>query len=219
MVDKLPVDLTAGTANRGSLVHASDDDIVGVLSRAHLEEDISRVQSAVLAFSNLVVYKTGDFVLESDITFRAANANGPGDFTASDWIAVSESQELVNVTNLADQTITAAGDTDIVGMTTTLDNDPGHHAIITFNINLEPFDDDKDVMFRVSDNAVIVNDYARITGKKNGFAGITITYVAELLGQVVKAICARDGGDNPNGNVIILGATAPSTSFQALSLD
>jgi len=219
MVDKLPVDLTAGTANRGSLVHASDADIVGVLSRAHLEEDISRVQSAVLAFSNLVVYKTGDFVLESDITFRAANANGPGAFTASDWIAISEIQELVNVTNLANQTITAAGNTDIVGMTTTLENEPGSHAIITFNINLEPLDDDKDVMFRVSDNAVIVNDYARITGKKNGFTGIRITYVAELLGQVVKAVCDRTGGDNPNGNVIILGATAPSTSFQALSLD
>ena len=218
MVDKLPVDLTAGTANRGSLVHASDADIAGVLSRAHLEEDISRVQSAVLAFNTSNTYKTGDFVLESTITYRAANANGPGAFTVSDWIKVSESQERINVTNLADQAITATGDTDIVGLTVTLENEPGEHSLVIFNINYTPNQNDKDVMFRVSDNAVAVNDYAKFAGEGGDRQSVRITYIAESLGQVVKAVCARDGGTDPSGTITILGATVPPTSMQVLEL-
>jgi len=218
MVDKLPVDLTAGTANRGSLVHASDNDIAGVLSRAHLEEDISRVQSAVLAFNTANTYKTGDFVVEATVTYRAANANGPGDFTSSDWIKISDTQERINVTNLSDQTITATGDTDIVGLTVTLENDPGEHSIIIFNINYFVSQNDKDMMFRVSDNAVIVNDFARFAGESSELESVRITYIAESLGQVVKAVCARDGGTDPPGSITILGATAPSTSMQVLEL-
>jgi len=220
MVDKTPKQITAGTANRGSLIHASDADTAGILSRAHLEEDISRVQSAALAFSAANAYKIGDFVVEATVLFRAALANGPGAFTASDWVAISETQTLTNVTLAADQLINTIGDQDITNLTTTLSTTTGKHALVIFNINYDPGTSDRDVVFRVSDNAVITNSFVEFVGKNNTLQGITITYIAELNGQVVKAVCAIDGGDNPVASITVQGLTAGRrSSMQVFEID
>lgn len=61
MVDKTPAELIAGSASRGSVVHASDNGL-GDLSRKHTEEDISRLQSAINDYSNLLTYNIGDLI-------------------------------------------------------------------------------------------------------------------------------------------------------------
>jgi len=64
MVDKIPADITAGNASRGSVVHASDAGLSD-LSRSHAEEDISRLQSAILPYSASLTYNIGDLVREA----------------------------------------------------------------------------------------------------------------------------------------------------------
>jgi len=220
MVDKVPKDITPGTANRGSLIHASDADTAGILSRAHLEEDISRVQSAALAFSAAVAYKVGDFVVEATVLYRAALANGPGAFTASDWVAISEVQTRTNTTLAADQLINTIGDNDITGLTVTLPTASGKHAIIAFNINYLSGENDKDLVFKVSDNAVITNEFSQFGGKAGDLQGITYTYVATLAGQIVKAVVALDGGADPISDITIQGLTAGRrSSMQTLEID
>jgi hypothetical protein len=104
MVDKVPKDITAGTANRGSTVHASDADIVGILSRGHLEEDIARVQSAVLPFNVLNDYKVGDFVIEAGTLYRANTTITASAFLLSEWDIVTpkDSAELASI--ISDET-------------------------------------------------------------------------------------------------------------------
>jgi len=63
MVDKTPVEIIAGDANDESVVHASDAD-VSDFSRSHKERDISRLQSAMLAYDDTKTYNLGDIVRE-----------------------------------------------------------------------------------------------------------------------------------------------------------
>lgn len=63
MVDKVPGDITPGTASRGSKVHATQAD--NSLSRSHDEEAISRLQSAMNNYSASLTYGLGDLIKES----------------------------------------------------------------------------------------------------------------------------------------------------------
>ncbi len=220
MVDKTPKQITAGTANRGSFIHASDADTPGILSRGHLEEDISRVQSAVNSFSAANSYLIGDIVLQAGVVFRAILDNGPGAFTGSDWAAITEVQTRINTTLVADQLINTLGDVDITGLTVTLGTATGKHALIVFNVNYLSGENDRDLVFRVSDNGVIVNSYSSFGGKANDLSGITFSYIAELNGQIVKAICAIDGGLDPISDITVQGLTAlRQSSMQTLEID
>lgn len=73
MVDKLPFQITSGTANRGSTIHSSDAG-QGNLSRSHTEEDISRLQSAVNVYQATLTYNIGDLVKEGNLFWRNITA-------------------------------------------------------------------------------------------------------------------------------------------------
>lgn len=73
MADKLPHNITPGNSNRGSTIHASDASVSN-LSRSHKEEDISRLQSAINAFSDSLTYEVGDLVLQGGVERRCITA-------------------------------------------------------------------------------------------------------------------------------------------------
>jgi len=150
--------------------------------------------------------------------FQVLTSNGAG--AAPTFQTPSGTQTLTNTTLTVDQAVTATGNTDITGLTVTLPTVTSKHALITFNINWFPSQNDKDVVFKVSDNAVIVNDYTRAAGQSDDFSGTTITYSALMNGQVVKAVIDRDGGNDAAGTITIKGLTANGneTSMQVLEL-
>ena len=89
MVDKTPAELIAGSASRGSIVHASDNGL-GDLSRGHSEEDISRLQSAINLYSITLTYNIGDFVKQGDFFYRCIVAVvSPEAFDINKWEFVS----------------------------------------------------------------------------------------------------------------------------------
>lgn len=69
MVGLLPKQITPGSANRGSVVHSSDADIPGILSRRHTEEAISRLQSAFNLYDASLTYNLGDVVVEAGVRY------------------------------------------------------------------------------------------------------------------------------------------------------
>ncbi len=73
MADKLPKDITPGTPNDNSVVHASDAD-VSDLSRSHAERDISRLQGAAPIYDATKTYNVSDLVTETNITYRNITA-------------------------------------------------------------------------------------------------------------------------------------------------
>lgn len=90
MVDKTPAQITPGTPSRGSVVHASDAAVTD-LSRSHAEEDISRLQSAVIDYNPTLTYEIGDFALESGSVYRCIVAIAvPEAFNTSKWTVVSQ---------------------------------------------------------------------------------------------------------------------------------
>ena len=89
MVDKTPAQITPGTANRGSTVHASDKG-QGDLSRGHTEEDISRLQSAINTYQATLTYNIGDIIKEQSLFFRCITAiTVPELFTLAKWELLS----------------------------------------------------------------------------------------------------------------------------------
>jgi hypothetical protein len=74
-----PGEIQSGSASRGSKIHATQAD--NSLSRSHLEEDISRLQSAVHAFSTTLHYNIGDLIVENNVVYRCTtNVDDPGTF-------------------------------------------------------------------------------------------------------------------------------------------
>lgn len=89
MVDKVPADITPGSASRGSVVHASDAGL-GNLSRSHSEEGISRLQSAINAYSVTLTYNIGDIVKEQSLFWRNITAIvTPEVFDSAKWELIS----------------------------------------------------------------------------------------------------------------------------------
>jgi len=89
MVDKTPVQIAPGTPDRGSVVHATQ--FSNSFSRGHLEEDISRLQSAVKDYNaSTLGYDEGDFVLFEGLTYRNITAivGAAGVFDIDKWIPV-----------------------------------------------------------------------------------------------------------------------------------
>lgn len=85
MVDKTPAGITPGTANRGSVVHASDASL-GNLSRSHTEEGISRLQSAMNVYSASLTYEVGDIVKEGAFFLRCiTQITVPEAFDETKW--------------------------------------------------------------------------------------------------------------------------------------
>ncbi len=104
MADKLPKDITAGTPNDNSVVHASDAD-VSDLSRSHNERDISRLQGTALAYDAAKTYNVFDLVTESNITYRNIIAIAvPEVFDPSKWKSVEDIIEVGRTEILADTT-------------------------------------------------------------------------------------------------------------------
>ena len=68
MADKLPFQITSGTPNDTSEVHASEDqdppNAITFLSRSHDERDISRLQGTALAYDAAKTYNVFDLVTE-----------------------------------------------------------------------------------------------------------------------------------------------------------
>lgn len=94
MVDKTPAQLISGSASRGSVVHASDNGL-GDLSRGHTEEDISRLQSAINAYSVTLTYNIGDMVKESGFYFRCTTAIvTPEVFDINNWELIDNSATM-----------------------------------------------------------------------------------------------------------------------------
>lgn len=93
MVNTTPAGITPGSANRGSVVHASDASLSN-LSRSHTEEGISRLQSAINTYSASLTYDVGDLSLESGIDYRCnTQITVPEAFDVSKWdeIGIDES--------------------------------------------------------------------------------------------------------------------------------
>jgi len=83
----VPANITAGTPSRGSIIHASEDGSA-TNSKGHLEEDISRLQSAAREYSASLTYGIGDFVQESNTVYINTTAiTTPEAFTVSKWEA------------------------------------------------------------------------------------------------------------------------------------
>lgn len=94
MVDKTPAQLIPGNASRGSVVHASDAGL-GDLSRKHAEEDISRLQSAINAYSVTLTYNIGDLVKESGFFWRNITAVvSPEVFDDNKWEFIDNSVSI-----------------------------------------------------------------------------------------------------------------------------
>ncbi len=90
MVDKLPFQITPGTANDDSVVHASDAD-VSDLSRSHTERDISRLQSSMPEYSASKTYAVGDMQSEQKIMWRCVIAiTVPEAFDQGKWVRVGD---------------------------------------------------------------------------------------------------------------------------------
>lgn len=88
MVDKTPAQITSGTANDASVVHASDATLTN-LSRSHTERDISRLQGTAPLFSASKTYAVNDLVTESGIVYRNIVAIAvPAAFNPTDWQAI-----------------------------------------------------------------------------------------------------------------------------------
>jgi len=88
MADLVPANINPGTPNRGSVVHASQGGSP-TNSRGHVEEDISRLQSAVNDFNMALTYGIGDFVRESGIiNINTTAVTIPAAFNQLEWDAL-----------------------------------------------------------------------------------------------------------------------------------
>ena len=90
MADKLPYQITPGTPNDASVVHASDAD-ESDLSRSHDERDISRLQGTAPVYDAAKTYNLNDLVTQSNTVYRCSTAIGtPEAFDPSKWTIVGE---------------------------------------------------------------------------------------------------------------------------------
>ena len=125
-------------------------------------------------------------------------------------------------TTCPDENITLDGDQDIADLTFTFPTTKlGKFALVTFNINYHPSDNDKDLAFRISHNGAIVVSQTTAGAKTNGQNGITITYIAPIVAtQIIKAVVALDGGTNTLADVDIFGTggAGPVSFMQVLEL-
>ena len=127
MADKLPFQITPGTPNDDSVVHASDAD-ESDLSRSHNERGISRLQGTSPAYSSSKTYNINDIVEESENVYRCTVAIGtPETFDRSKWNLVWETLDVVRVFTEEDLP-------DVVGSTHLLED--GKDYRFTQSINL-----------------------------------------------------------------------------------
>lgn len=152
-----------------------------------------------------------------DLYFNSTSNTFRG-FDGTNWNNFPVSQSLVTTTLAADQ-LTAGGVVDqlITNMSTTLTNNPGKHALITFNINSRAATNDRDGVFKVVDGATTTGYLMNFVNNDTG-ANIVIKYIAELLGQTVQLFYNGEEGQKAGTECNIFGATAPASTKQVLEL-
>lgn len=97
MADKLPFQITSGTPNDDSVVHASDADNSD-LSRSHNERGISRLQGTAPNYSASKTYNVNDIVEENGIVYRNTTSIGtPEAFDRSKWRVVWQTENIVHI--------------------------------------------------------------------------------------------------------------------------
>lgn len=112
MVDKTPAQITSGTANDDSVVHASDASLAN-LSRSHTERDISRLQGDAPLFQVTQTYIINDLVTQNDIVYRNIVAIAvPGAFDKTDWEPVATPNRFTTGTPSDTSTVFASEDDD-----------------------------------------------------------------------------------------------------------
>jgi len=110
MVDKTPAEITSGTANDDSVVHASDADVTD-FSRSHTERDISRLQGTAPLFSAAKTYNVNDLVTQNNIVYRNIVAIAvPAAFDAADWEPVATPNRFTTGTPSDTSTVFASED-------------------------------------------------------------------------------------------------------------
>lgn len=126
MVNKTPIQITSGTANDDSVVHASDA-AVSDLSRSHKERDISRLQGTAPLFSASKTYAVNDLVTESGIVYRNIVAIVvPAAFDGADWVRISPIDISCKATKTTDQAIPRITTTTITWNSELYDTDSMH---------------------------------------------------------------------------------------------
>jgi hypothetical protein len=127
MVDKVPGDITAGTASDDSKVHATQAD--NSLSRAHTERGISRLQGTAPDYSASKTYAINDLTTQDDVVFRCITAIiTPEAFDDSKWQSISstthESQwkEPVILASTVDIDLSTGGAISVDGVSTSVED-------------------------------------------------------------------------------------------------
>lgn len=112
MVDKTPAQITPGTANDDSVVHASDASLAD-LSRSHTERDISRLQGDAPLFQVTKTYIINDLVTQNDIVYRNIVAIPvAGAFDPTDWEPVATPNRFTVGSATDASTVFASSDDD-----------------------------------------------------------------------------------------------------------
>lgn len=103
MSAKIPADITPGTANDGSKVHASDANVSN-LSRSHDERDISRLQSAIKDYSASKTYEVDDLVFDNGTEYRCiTQITVPESFDPAKWVSIGSGDVVGPASSTANQ--------------------------------------------------------------------------------------------------------------------
>lgn len=133
MVDKVPGDITAGNASIGSKVHATQED--NSLSRSHLEEDISRLQTALREYDAAREYKQDDFVMYNGVISQAnQDISTPEAFDNTKWDPIAPVPTSSSLIVYPTVTIASTTTVNVTAMMGVVVNDYSSTNHVTYTI-------------------------------------------------------------------------------------